>query len=210
MPIQERALFSADKPFRAALLFASLLLLLGLLGCKKDQGAEPLPKAAPEAKTAVEKKQAPAQAKEPVIDEAPAVAEPVVEAPEAPPLELGEPTLEEEVEPSGALEHAANVTRELGGLMSKMLQEMRPHEEDVGKMAEVQARYRPAIDEALKRGQAHVDKLTEGEKILLQQHGIAMLQELSEDFVGLPAEVVVPVADELLGLVGVETEHQFD
>ena len=210
MLIQERVLLFADKSFRTALLLASLLLLLGILGCKKDPEPESHPSAAQEAKPAVEKKQVPAETKEPLIDEAPAVAEPVVEAPEAPPLELGEPTLEEEVEPSGALEHAANVTRELGGVMSKMLQEMKPHQEDRGKMAEVQARYRPAIDEALKRGQAHVDKLTEGEKVLLQQHGIAMLQELSEDFVGLPAEVVVPVADELLGLVGVETEHQFD
>ena len=89
-----------------------------------------------------------------------------------------------------ALEHAANVTRELE-VDEQDASGDATHEEDV--VAEVQSR-RPAIDEVLKRGRAHVEALTEGNT--LQQHGIAMLQELSEDF-GDYLPKPLPVADEL-------------
>jgi len=201
----------------------AVLLSWGLLtGCKKEEPAPaptqaPAPSSVPELAPAPGPELAPAPAPpvtakpDVTAEKRPVESEPATELAQEVNELLAEPEGEGAAEePSSALKQAADATRELGGLMSKMLREMKPHEADTAKLIAIQERYRPAIAEVFKRGEAQMKKLTEGERVLLQQHGIAMLQELSEDFVGLPAEVVVPIADELLSLVGVETEHQFD
>ena len=55
--------------------------------------------------------------------------------------------------------------------------------------------------------------LTDENRIAILKHCrkvFGLAAEVPEDFVGLPAEAVVPIVDVLFRMVGVETQHQFD
>ena len=119
------------------------------------------------------------------------------------------PGNEDKTKPT-TLNKATAAVDEFVPLLSKMLREMKTVGEDPEKMAQIRAGFSPDIERVRSRCEAILPHLTEEERGALQQHGIGVLESIAEDFVGLPAEAVIPIADEIFKAIGTETQHEFE